>query len=64
MYELTAADQTWIIIVLILISIVVTTFEVFLRFGLLSTRESSSAKALPAGLCACAGNGTGVGMHY
>ncbi|KAJ5833036.1 hypothetical protein N7474_001347 [Penicillium riverlandense] len=34
--------QTWIIIVLILISIIVTVSEVFLRFGLLHTREGAA----------------------
>ena len=39
----TRKDQTWIIIVLILISIVVTCGEVFLRFGLLSTRQNATS---------------------
>lgn len=34
-------DQTWIIIVLIIISILVTISEVFLRFGLLHAREGA-----------------------
>lgn len=34
------AGLTWIIIVLILLSICVTCFETFLRFGILSTRRS------------------------
>lgn len=38
-----ATDQTWIIIVLIIISIIVTISEVFLRFGLLHAREGASA---------------------
>lgn len=41
-------DQTWIIIVLILISIVVTISEVFLRFALLSSGKD--AAAAPASL--------------
>ncbi|PWY87689.1 yagE family protein [Aspergillus heteromorphus CBS 117.55] len=37
------SHQTWIIIVLIIISILVTTSEVFLRFGLLSAREGGAS---------------------
>ncbi|KKK24791.1 hypothetical protein P175DRAFT_0497385 [Aspergillus ochraceoroseus IBT 24754] len=37
------SHQTWIIIVLILISIVITTSEVFLRFGILSAEKGTSA---------------------
>ena len=37
---------TWIIIVLIVLSILVTCSEVFLRFGILSTR-GMKAKGLP-----------------
>ncbi|KAI9368342.1 hypothetical protein BJX61DRAFT_524320 [Aspergillus egyptiacus] len=55
------SHQTWIIIVLILISIVVTTFEVFLRFGILSAGKGTSAAGLlarairaPAPLPSCA----------
>ncbi|KAL2870861.1 RMD1 family protein [Aspergillus lucknowensis] len=44
--------QTWIIIVLILISIVVTTSEVFLRFGLLSAGKGTSTTGFGAGLLA------------
>ena len=40
------AGLTWIIIVLIILSIFVTCSEVFLRFGILSTR-GAKAKALP-----------------
>ena len=36
-------DQTWIIIVLILISIIVTISEVFLRFSLLHAREGAAS---------------------
>lgn len=43
-------DQTWIIIVLIIISILVTISEVFLRFGLLHAREG--AEAAPAAIIA------------
>lgn len=43
------SHQTWIIIVLILISIVVTISEVFLRFGLLSAREGSPSSSLSFG---------------
>ncbi len=38
---------TWIIIVLICISILVTCSEVFLRFGMLSTKGPKVSKALP-----------------
>ncbi|KAL4887094.1 YagE family protein [Aspergillus karnatakaensis] len=44
------SHQTWIIIVLIIISILVTTSEVFLRFGLLSAGKGSPATAFGAGL--------------
>jgi uncharacterized Rmd1/YagE family protein len=37
---------TWIIIVLILISILVTCSEVFLRFGILTTRGGEKGPAL------------------
>lgn len=40
------AGLTWIIIVLIILSIFVTCSEVFLRFGILSTR-GAKAKDLP-----------------
>lgn len=43
-------DQTWIIIVLIVISILVTISEVFLRFGLLHAREGAAAS--PAAMIA------------
>lgn len=36
-----SAGLTWIIIVLILLSIIVTCFEIFLRFGILSSRGGS-----------------------
>ena len=39
---LTSVDQTWVCIILIVLSIFVTTFEVFLRFGLLSTQQNDS----------------------
>ncbi|KAF9890172.1 hypothetical protein FE257_006333 [Aspergillus nanangensis] len=39
------SHQTWIIIVLILISIAVTTFEVFLRFGILTAGKGGPATA-------------------
>ncbi|PYH45213.1 RMD1 family protein [Aspergillus saccharolyticus JOP 1030-1] len=42
------SHQTWIIIVLICVSILVTTFEVFLRFGLLSSREGGASTAATA----------------
>jgi hypothetical protein len=45
-----ALDQTWIIIVLIIISILVTTFEVFLRFGLL--HASQGPNGTPASIFA------------
>ncbi|KAL4952050.1 hypothetical protein BDW69DRAFT_168591 [Aspergillus filifer] len=44
------SHQTWIIIVLIIISILVTTSEVFLRFGLLSAGKGTSAAGFGAGL--------------
>ncbi|KAJ0426446.1 hypothetical protein BJY00DRAFT_85626 [Aspergillus carlsbadensis] len=46
------SHQTWIIIVLILISIVVTTSEVFLRFGLLSAGKGPSTASFSAGMLA------------
>ncbi|KAL3464128.1 hypothetical protein BJX64DRAFT_255707 [Aspergillus heterothallicus] len=52
------SHQTWIIIVLILISIVVTTSEVFLRFGLLSAGKGPSAASFGAGLLGRALRGT------
>ncbi|PLB54956.1 DUF155-domain-containing protein [Aspergillus steynii IBT 23096] len=44
------SHQTWIIIVLILISIIVTTSEVFLRFGLLSAEKGTTAGTVAASL--------------
>ncbi|KAJ5772963.1 hypothetical protein N7457_007859 [Penicillium paradoxum] len=44
------SHQTWIIIVLIIISIIVTTFEVFLRFGLL--HASQDPNGTPASIFA------------
>ncbi|KAL3475658.1 hypothetical protein BJX99DRAFT_229415 [Aspergillus californicus] len=44
------SHQTWIIIVLIIISILVTTSEVFLRFGLLSAGKGTSATGFGAAL--------------
>lgn len=38
---------TWIIIVLILLSILVTCSEVFIRFGMLSTHDSKRNKIEP-----------------
>ncbi|GES59588.1 yagE family protein [Aspergillus terreus] len=64
--------QTWIVIVLILISIAVTTFEVFLRFGILTAGKGNSSSSVLAGVfarapaptCSCpsleSGNMTGV----
>ncbi|KAL2832802.1 hypothetical protein BJY01DRAFT_225651 [Aspergillus pseudoustus] len=52
------SHQTWIIIVLILISIVVTTSEVFLRFGLLSAGKGPAAASFGAGLIGRALRGT------
>lgn len=43
---------TWIIIVLILLSILVTCSEVFIRFGMLSTHDSKR-KNLPPPLPLC-----------
>jgi hypothetical protein len=40
--SLTAVDITWIIIILIIISIFVTCSEVFLRFGLLSGSKNKT----------------------
>ncbi|KAB8239428.1 hypothetical protein BDV23DRAFT_151972 [Aspergillus alliaceus] len=42
--------QTWIIIVLIIISILVTTSEVFLRFGILSSGKGASSTSFAAAL--------------
>ncbi|KAB8256945.1 hypothetical protein BDV32DRAFT_89477 [Aspergillus pseudonomiae] len=42
------SHQTWIIIVLIIISILVTTSEVFLRFGLLSSGKGTSSTTNPS----------------
>jgi hypothetical protein len=42
------ADQTWIIIILIIISILVTTSEVFLRFGILSSNHAAENPAGPS----------------
>ena len=39
--------QTWIIIILIVISILVTCSEVFLRFGILSTRSDNNSGLCP-----------------
>ncbi|GFF37355.1 sporulation protein RMD8 [Aspergillus udagawae] len=74
------SHQTWIIIVLILISIVVTISEVFLRFGLLSAREKNTfstsfgamlfSRASNPATCSCPAQGafdmnaTGVGTLY
>ncbi|KAL5001976.1 hypothetical protein BDV10DRAFT_141206 [Aspergillus recurvatus] len=44
------SHQTWIIIVLIIISILVTTSEVFLRFGLLNAGKGTSAAEFGAAL--------------
>jgi hypothetical protein len=41
-------DQTWIIIILIIISILVTTSEVFLRFGILSSNHAAENPAGPS----------------
>ncbi|KAJ6072686.1 hypothetical protein N7467_010771 [Penicillium canescens] len=46
------SHQTWIIIVLIIISIIVTMAEVFLRFGLLHAREGEGVVGTPAGIIA------------
>lgn len=45
---LTMTDQTWIIIILIIISILVTTSEVFLRFGILSSNHAAENPAGPS----------------
>ncbi|EAW10487.1 RMD1 family protein [Aspergillus clavatus NRRL 1] len=74
------SHQTWIIIVLILISIVVTISEVFLRFGLLSSRDKDvSSTSFAAALfsrvanratCSCPPQGgfdvnaSGLGIQY
>ena len=51
MYSMCAyLGLTWIIIVLILLSIFVTCSEVFLRFGILSTRPKGNAVSGP-GAC-------------
>ncbi|PWY87245.1 YagE family protein [Aspergillus sclerotioniger CBS 115572] len=66
------SHQTWIIIVLIIISILVTTSEVFLRFGLLSAREGGTSTTIttiltralgnsPAPVCSCPAPAPGMG---
>ncbi|EYE99867.1 RMD1 family protein [Aspergillus ruber CBS 135680] len=57
------SHQTWIIIVLIVISILVTTSEVFLRFGMISSSSSSAATvfARALGLGSGSGSSTGAG---
>ncbi|KAE8340903.1 hypothetical protein BDV24DRAFT_133120 [Aspergillus arachidicola] len=52
------SHQTWIIIVLIIISILVTTSEVFLRFGLLSSGKGASSTSFAAALFSRALNPT------
>ncbi|KAL2215949.1 hypothetical protein M432DRAFT_593346 [Thermoascus aurantiacus ATCC 26904] len=52
------SHQTWIIIVLICISILVTTSEVFLRFGLLSARGGNNHNTSSG-----SGTGTSLGAH-
>ncbi|OJI98528.1 hypothetical protein ASPVEDRAFT_186045 [Aspergillus versicolor CBS 583.65] len=52
------SHQTWIIIVLILISIVVTISEVFLRFALLSAGKETSVTGFGVGLVARALRGS------
>ena len=42
--------QTWIIILLIAISILVTCSEVFLRFGILTTRKGSATPLCPTSI--------------
>ena len=54
---------TWIIIVLILISIFVTTSEVFLRFGILSTRGGGGGVGRGAGVRALVGMMMGEGRN-
>ena len=54
---------TWIIIVLILISIFVTTSEVFLRFGILSTRGGGGGVGKGAGVRALVGMMMGEGRN-
>ncbi|KAF3393532.1 Sporulation protein RMD8 [Talaromyces pinophilus] len=44
----TESHQTWIIIILIIISILVTTSEVFLRFGILSSNHAAENPAGPS----------------
>ncbi|RAH71611.1 RMD1 family protein [Aspergillus aculeatinus CBS 121060] len=50
------SHQTWIIIVLICVSILVTTFEVFLRFGLLSSREGGASTRATTPITSLAAN--------
>ncbi|KAL5343713.1 hypothetical protein BJX70DRAFT_120384 [Aspergillus crustosus] len=57
------SHQTWIIIVLIIISILVTTSEVFLRFGLLSAGKGSSATTFGVGLLSIALRGSPPTPH-
>lgn len=42
------SDQTWVVIVLIVISILVTLSEVFLRFGLLHARQGATPASIIA----------------
>ncbi|KAL4909083.1 hypothetical protein BDW74DRAFT_77221 [Aspergillus multicolor] len=54
------SHQTWIIIVLIVISILVTTSEVFLRFGLLNAGKGTSAAGFGASLISRALRGSSI----
>lgn len=57
---------TWIIIVLILLSILVTCSEVFLRFGILESRSRRRVPAVPGGGGSegmAMGMGMGMGMQ-
>ncbi|OXV12122.1 hypothetical protein Egran_00118, partial [Elaphomyces granulatus] len=56
----TMSHQTWIIIVLILISIIITISEVILRFGLLSARAHMSPPSFLASLLSNTLGGLGV----
>jgi Uncharacterised ACR, YagE family COG1723 len=53
---------TWIIIVLILLSILVTCSEVFLRFGILTSRSRSGQPGLEVGVELCGQFCSGVGV--
>ena len=54
------AGLTWIIIILIILSIAVTCFEVFLRFGILNKEKAHAKNALP--ICSMPDLSTAISM--